>query len=98
MKENRGYVYILTNVNNRVLYIGVTSNLVKRIYEHRNKLVEGFTKKYNVYKLVYFEIFDNMISAIEREKQIKGWVRRKKISLIERNNLEWKDLYDEVRL
>ncbi|MBF0478222.1 MAG: GIY-YIG nuclease family protein [Candidatus Omnitrophica bacterium] len=92
MTEKHGYVYILTNANNKVLYTGVTSVLLKRIYEHKNKLVDGFTKKYNVNKLVYFEVFDDMINAITREKQIKGWLRSKKIDLIKANNSEWKDL------
>ncbi len=96
MIEKNGYVYILTNVHNKVLYTGVTSDLVKRVYEHRNKLVEGFTKKYNVHKLVYYEIFDDIMSAITREKQIKGWLRSKKITLIESKNQEWKDLYEEL--
>ena len=92
--EKQGYVYILTNVHNKVLYTGVTSDLVKRVYEHKNKMVDGFTKKYNVHKLVHFEVSDGMMTAIEREKQIKGWLRKKKIALIESNNPEWKDLYD----
>ncbi len=94
MAEKQGYVYILTNVHNKVLYTGVTSDLVKRVYEHKNKLVDGFTKKYNVHKLVHFEVFDDIVSAITREKQIKGWLRSKKIALIEANNPEWKDLYE----
>jgi len=92
--EKQGYVYILTNVHNKVLYTGVTSDLVKRVYEHKNKMVDGFTKKYNVHKLVHFEVSEDMMTAIEREKQIKGWLRKKKIALIEKNNPEWKDLYD----
>ena len=94
--ERKGYVYLMTNKSNAVLYTGVTSDLVKRIYEHKQKLVEGFTKKYNVCKLVYFEETDEIIEAITREKQIKGWVRRKKIALIESKNPEWKDLYEEM--
>jgi putative endonuclease len=94
MTEKQGYIYILTNVSNKVLYTGVTSDLIKRMYEHKNKQVEGFTKRYNVNKLVYFEVFDNMMNAITREKQIKGWLRSKKISLIESKNPEWNDLYD----
>ena len=94
MQEKQGYVYILTNKQNKVLYTGVTSSLIKRIYEHKNKLVDGFTKKYNVSKLVYFEIFSDMINAITREKQIKGWLRAKKIALIESKNPEWKELYE----
>ena len=96
MAEKQGCVYILTNVHNKVLYTGVTSDLIKRVCEHRNKLANGFTKKYNVHKLVYFEVFDDMINAITREKQIKGWLRSKKIALIEGKNPEWKDLYEEL--
>lgn len=87
------YVYIATN-NSKTLYIGVTSNLKKRIWEHKEKLAEGFTKKYNIGKLVYFEQTENPISAIEREKQLKKWRREKKVWLIEKNNPEWKDLYE----
>jgi putative endonuclease len=94
MTEKQGYVYILTNVHNKVLYTGVTSDLVKRVYEHKNNLVDGFTKKYNVHKLVHFEVLEDMINAITREKQIKGWLRSKKIALIETKNPEWKDLYE----
>jgi len=79
-----------------VLYTGVTSGLIKRVYEHKNKLADGFTQKYNVNKLVYYEIFGDIMSAIEREKQIKGWVRKKKIALIEKENPEWKDLYEGI--
>ena len=96
MTEKKGYVYILTNVKNTVLYTGVTSNLIKRVYEHQNKMVPGFTEKYKVYKLVHFEIFEDMLNALEREKQIKGWVRRKKIALIEKNNPGWEDLYASI--
>ena len=86
------YVYILTNWDDSVLYIGVTSNLSKRLYEHRNHLADGFTKKYNVYKLVYFEETTDVNSAIAREKQLKGWTRKKKNDLIIKVNPEWKDL------
>jgi len=96
MKEKIGYVYILTNIKNTVLYTGVTSNLVKRVYEHRNKLVDGFTKKYRLYKLVYFEICDDIVNAIAREKQIKGYLRNKKIELIEKDSPDWKDLYESI--
>ena len=96
MNEKKGYVYIVTNKGNNVLYTGVTSDLVKRVYEHKNELVEGFTKKYNVHKLVYFEIFEDMENAITREKQIKGWKRDKKIALIEKENAEWSDLYNSI--
>ncbi|MHB8154619.1 MAG: GIY-YIG nuclease family protein [Candidatus Omnitrophota bacterium] len=96
MRDKKGYVYILTNTNNTVLYTGVTSNLVKRVYEHKNKKVRGFTEKYNLYKLIYYEIFEDMINAIMREKQIKGWLRRKKILLIEKANPDWEDLYVSI--
>jgi putative endonuclease len=86
------YVYILTNWSNKVLYTGVTNNLERRIYEHKNKLVPGFTEKYNVTKLVYFDSSSDVKAAIAREKQIKGWTRQKKIDLIESMNPEWKDL------
>ena len=94
--EKRGYVYLLTNNANTVIYTGVTSNLQKRIYEHKEKLVEGFTKKYNIIKLVYFEKFDDIVNAIEREKQIKGGSRRDKINLIKNTNPELKDLYNNL--
>jgi len=96
MFEKKGYVYILTNSKNTVLYVGVTSDLVKRIYEHKNSFVEGFTKKYNLKKLIYFEVFGDIVSAITREKQIKGWLRIKKIALIEKVNPSWNDLYKEI--
>ena len=88
------YVYILTNRSNNVLYIGVTNNLKRRIYEHKEKLVEGFTKKYNVDKLVYFEDTGDIRAAIEREKQIKGWNRKRKNKLVESKNPSWEELYD----
>ena len=90
------YVYILASKKNGTLYIGVTSNLVKRIYEHKNELAEGFTKKYSVHKLVYFEITESVESAIAREKQLKKWNRAWKIRLIEKTNPEWRDLYMEL--
>ncbi len=96
MIEKKGYVYILTNTNNTVLYTGVTSNLSKRAYEHKNKMVQGFTKKYNLHKLVYYEVFEDMINAIVREKQIKGWLRIKKLLLIEKANSGWVDLYESI--
>ena len=85
-------VYILSNWDDSVLYIGVTSNLIRRLYEHRNHLVDGFTKQYNVNKLVYFEQTNDVYSAISREKQLKGWTRKKKNDLIAKMNPEWKDL------
>ena len=89
------YIYILTNWNNKVLYIGVTNNLERRTYEHKNKMVDGFTKKYNVNKLVYFESTENVKSAIEREKQIKGWLRQRKNELVEEINPQWNDLSEQ---
>lgn len=89
------YVYILTNWNNKVLYTGITNNLERRLYEHKNKLAEGFTSKYNVNKLVYFDFTSDVNSAIRREKEIKGWSRQKKIQLIESVNPEWEDLSKE---
>ena len=96
MEEKLGYVYIITNSSNTTLYTGVTSNLIKRIYEHKNKFVEGFSKKYNLTKLVYFEETQSIISAIEREKYIKGKKRQYKIELITFQNPEWKDLYYDI--
>jgi putative endonuclease len=90
--EKQYYVYIMTNKNNSVLYTGITNDLMRRVYEHREKLVEGFTKKYNVGKLVYFEIFRDVESAILREKQIKGGSRAKKLDLISDFNKDWRDL------
>jgi len=87
------YVYILSNYNNTVLYIGVTNNLVRRCHEHKNKLIKGFTEKYNVNKLVYYEIFDFVDLAIQREKQIKGYSREKKEILIEKVNQNRDELY-----
>jgi len=90
------YVYILCSKRNGTLYTGVTSDLAKRIYEHKNNLVEGFTKKYNVHRLVWYEIHDLAESAITREKQIKKWKRTWKLKLIEQNNPEWNDLYESI--
>lgn len=86
----------MSNKSNSVIYAGVTSDLVKRIYEHKNKLIEGFTERYNVTKLVYYEVFERIEDAIEREKQMKAGPRKKKMQLIERTNPEYKDLYDEL--
>ena len=86
------YVYILSNWDNSVLYIGVTNNLQRRLYEHQNHLADGFTAKYNVHKLVYFEYTNDVNSAIAREKQLKGWRRDKKNTLISKANPTWKDL------
>ena len=94
--QKQSYIYILTNVSNSVLYTGVTSDLIKRVYEHKGKFVEGFTKKYNINKLVYYEVFEDIENAILREKQIKGGSRAKKIKLVESINKEWNDLYLEL--
>ena len=89
-------MYILTNFTNRVLYTGITNNLVRRIYEHKNNLVKGFTEKYKVHKLVYFEIFEDPENAIKREKAIKNLVRRKKDELIKLSNPDFSDLYQTI--
>ena len=89
---NQYFVYILTNEHNRVLYIGVTNDLERRMYEHKNKMVEGFTERYNLSKLVYFEETMDVQSALEREKQLKNWRRDWKIKLIDDFNPAWKDL------
>ena len=94
--ELKGYVYLMSNKSNSVIYTGVTNDLIKRVYEHKNKLVKGFTEKYNVIKLVYYEIFDYLQDALKREKQIKGWLREKKVNLIELKNPEWNDLYEQL--
>ncbi len=90
------YVYMMTNSRNTVLYTGVTDNLVRRVYEHRNKLVEGFTSRYNIDKLVYYEIYDDAITAISREKQLKKSYRKTKEQLINSMNPQWKDLYNDI--
>jgi len=94
--DKQYYVYILTNYANNVLYTGVTSNLVKRVYEHKNHLAKGFTSKYNVEKLVYFENTESIESAILREKQIKAGSRQKKIDLVNSRNPKWEDLYNQI--
>jgi putative endonuclease len=96
MENKQYYVYILTNQTNKVLYTGVTSNLIKRVWEHKNSVTLGFTSKYNVSKLVYFEVFLTAYEAISREKQIKAGSRKKKIDLIVKENKKWKDLYQEI--
>ena len=90
------YVYIMTNYTNTVLYTGVTNNLIRRVYQHKNKVAEGFTKSYNVKKLLYFEVYDDIRLAITREKQLKGGSRKRKVELINASNSEWRDLYDEI--
>ena len=89
-------VYILTSQRNGTLYIGVTSKLVQRIWQHKNDLVEGFTEKYGVHGLVYFELLDDMLSAITREKQLKKWNRAWKLALIEKQNPTWQDLWPTI--
>jgi putative endonuclease len=96
MMTKQYYIYIMTNSRNTVLYVGVTNNLINRVYEHKAKLADGFTKKYNIVKLVYYEIFEDIENAILREKQIKAGSRQKKIRLIDSTNREWRDLYDEL--
>ena len=91
-----GFVYILTNKTNAVMYIGVTSDLSRRIYEHKNKLVDGFTKRYNIYKLVYVEEYSDINDALAREKQLKRWVRAKKNALVESLNPGWEDLGESI--
>ena len=90
------YVYILASKKNGTLYIGVTSDLSKRVYEHKNELADGFTRKYNVHQLVYYEMTPDIRSAIQREKRLKKWKRDWKIHLIEKHNPDWKDLYEEI--
>jgi len=90
------YVYIITNKRNGTLYIGVTNDLVRRIYEHKNKLFEGFTSEHNLDKLVYYEVFEDELNAISREKLLKTWKRHWKKALIEKNNPELEDLYKDI--
>jgi len=96
MKQKYYYVYILSNKYNNVLYVGITNDLIRRVYEHKNKLVDGFTEKYNVDKLVYYELFNDPTNAITREKQLKGYSRKKKVELITSFNPEWEDLYETL--
>ncbi|MBI2315349.1 GIY-YIG nuclease family protein [Candidatus Daviesbacteria bacterium] len=90
------YVYIATNPQNNVFYTGVTNNLIRRIYEHKQKLVSGFTEKYNINKLVFYEVYEDINEAIRREKQIKGGSREKKLKLIEKTNSNYEDLYSSI--
>ena len=89
-------VYILASKRNGTLYVGVTTNLVKRVWEHKNNLVEGFTKKYGVHQLVWYELYESMESAIMREKRLKEWKRTWKLKLIESDNPSWQDLYHKL--
>ncbi len=90
------FIYILASQRNGTLYIGVTNDLARRIYEHRNGLIEGFTKKYHVHQLVYYEVCEDVQAAIEREKRLKKWNRKWKLELIEKFNPKWMDLYDDL--
>jgi len=94
--DKKGYVYIMANKYNTVLYTGVTSDLKGRVYQHKQHIIEGFTKKYKINKLVYYEIAENIEAAIMREKQIKAGSRKKKIQLIINMNPEWRDLCEEI--
>lgn len=96
IKGNQYYVYILATEGNTAVYTGVTNDLIRRIYEHKNNVVKGFTQRYNVHKLVYYESGEDIIATIEREKQIKSWVRKKKVELINAFNPDWHDLYNEI--
>lgn len=96
MKEGKYYVYILASGRNGTLYVGVTNNLVRRVYEHKNNLISGFTSQYNIHHLVYYEQTSGVKEAITREKQLKKWNRAWKLKLIEDNNLNWRDLYDDL--
>jgi putative endonuclease len=96
MLTKQYFVYILASRKNGTLYIGITNDLLKRVYEHKNNLADGFTKKYSVHNLVYYEIHNDASYAITREKQLKKWNRQWKIELIEKTNPDWKDLYDNL--
>jgi putative endonuclease len=93
---NQSYVYILSSKRNGTLYIGVTSDLIKRIFEHKQDIIDGFTKQYQVHMLVYYEVHNDILEAIKREKQIKKWNRQWKLRLVKEMNPDWKDLYDEI--
>jgi len=92
----QGFVYIMSNKPKGTLYIGVTSNIIKRIYEHKNNFFEGFTSQYQLKNLVYYEIFDSIEEAIKREKQLKNWHREWKIELVSKKNPHWEDLYESI--
>ena len=96
MKEHVSYVYIMFNSRNGTLYTGVTNNLIRRVWEHKSKTAESFTKKYNIDKLGYYEIYSDITEAIQREKRIKGGSRKAKLKLIETMNPNWEDLYNEI--
>jgi putative endonuclease len=96
MSAGQYYVYIVTNRDNAVLYTGETDDLKRRIFEHKGRFVPGFSKRYNASKLVYYEVIDDRLAAVAREKELKGWRRDRKIKLVEDFNPEWKDLYGEI--
>jgi putative endonuclease len=96
MNSKQYYVYIMTNASHSVTYTGVTNDLIKRVWQHNNNLVDGFTKKYRIHCLVYYDQTDNVYAAISREKEIKGWLKSKKIALINEFNPSWSDLYDGI--
>ncbi|OYY93965.1 MAG: excinuclease ABC subunit C [Hydrogenophilales bacterium 28-61-23] len=97
-REHRYFVYLLTNWNNKVMYVGMTNDLMRRVYEHKTKAVQGFTEKYNVNRLVYFEETSDVHAAISREKEIKKWRREKKDALVIQANPEWRDLSESIGL
>jgi putative endonuclease len=96
MEEKCYYVYMLTNLRRNVLYTGVTNDLMRRVYEHKHKLIEGFTTRYNVNNLVHYEMYSEVTDAISREKQIKSWTRKQKNALVESHNKRWDDLAEEL--
>ena len=96
MQAKYYYIYILTNYENTVIYIGMTNSLVQRVYQHKNKLIEGFTQRYKVHKLVYYEMYNDVRDAISREKQLKAGSRTRKLLLIQSNNPNFNDLYSEI--
>jgi len=96
MQEKLPAVYIMTNKRNGTLYTGVTSDLPKRVWQHKNNAVDGFTREHRLHRLVYYETHGDMLAAITREKQIKNWTRRWKLDLIEKHNPNWRDLYEEI--
>ena len=96
IKTHNYFVYIMTNITNNVMYIGVTNNIIRRVYEHKKELLEGFTKKYKVKKLIYYEIYNDINTAIEREKQLKKWNKNWKLRLIKKENKNLQDLYEYI--
>ena len=96
MNNKTYYVYIMASKRNGTLYVGVTNDLIRRVYEHKTNVVEGFTEKYRVHKLVYWEQSDSVESALQREKQLKRWNRQWKIALIEKENSDWEDMYEQL--